>query len=195
MHTAHKATFLQNTQNNTQQFPIILWIMHSQTRVKWGNRFSSLREAFSRELGHDAKQVFVCLSFNGHKNYFLRWGPRGLSFTWWGCCATELAHSFLFRSCVCFCLFVPFNCISFHNPHPPLSGWWTTSSSTSPQTPQSKVVAIQSLRRPPPHKVIVSWATVSIPCNWLCCSSLPGPGQLAGARGVHDVHAGGAQGV
>ena len=114
MHTAHKATFLQNTQNNTQQFPIILWIMHSQTRLKWGNRFSSLREAFSRELGHDAKQVFVCLSFNGHKNYFLRWGPRGLSFTWWGCCATELAHSFLFCSCVCFCLFYPFNCISFH---------------------------------------------------------------------------------
>ena len=26
---------------------------------------------------------------------------------------TELAHSFLFCSCVCFCLFGPFNCISF----------------------------------------------------------------------------------
>ena len=27
---------------------------------------------------------------------------------------TELAHSFLFCSCVCFCLYGPFNCISFH---------------------------------------------------------------------------------
>ena len=26
----------------------------------------------------------------------------------------ELAHSFLFCSCVCFCLYGPFNCISFH---------------------------------------------------------------------------------
>ena len=27
---------------------------------------------------------------------------------------TELAHFFLFCSCVCFCLYGPFNCISFH---------------------------------------------------------------------------------
>ena len=27
---------------------------------------------------------------------------------------TELAHSFLFCSCVCFCLYGPSNCISFH---------------------------------------------------------------------------------
>ena len=47
--------------------------------------------------------------------------PRGLTFTWWGCCdshfwhkPTELAHSFLFYSCVYFCLYGPFNCISFH---------------------------------------------------------------------------------
>ena len=46
--------------------------------------------------------------------------PR-LTFTWWGCnglCLlhelTELAHSFFFCSCVCFCLYCPFNCISFH---------------------------------------------------------------------------------
>ena len=47
--------------------------------------------------------------------------PRGLIFTWWGCCGlcfwhrpTELAHSILFCSCVYFCLYGPFNCISFH---------------------------------------------------------------------------------
>ena len=38
--------------------------------------------------------------------------PCGLSFTWWRCCGlcqghkpTELAHSFLFCSCACFCLY------------------------------------------------------------------------------------------
>ena len=47
--------------------------------------------------------------------------PRGLTFTWWGCCSlcfwlkpTELAKSFLFCSCVYFCLYGPFNCVSFH---------------------------------------------------------------------------------
>ena len=38
--------------------------------------------------------------------------PRGLTFTWWE--YYELAHSFLFCSCVYFCLYGPFNCISFH---------------------------------------------------------------------------------
>ena len=44
-----------------------------------------------------------------------------LTFTWWECCGlclwhkpAELAHSFLFCSCVCFCFYGPFNCISFH---------------------------------------------------------------------------------
>ena len=48
--------------------------------------------------------------------------PHGLSFTWygsWGLCLwhkpTELVHSFSFCSCVCFCLYGPFNCISFHS--------------------------------------------------------------------------------
>ena len=47
--------------------------------------------------------------------------PPGLTFSWWGCYGfcprhkpTELAPSFLFSSCVCFCLYNPFNCISFH---------------------------------------------------------------------------------
>ena len=47
--------------------------------------------------------------------------PHGLTFTWGICCGlylwhkpTELAHSFLFSSCVYFCLYGFFNCISFH---------------------------------------------------------------------------------
>ena len=47
--------------------------------------------------------------------------PRRLTFTWWGCSGlclwhkpAELAHSFSFCSCIYFCLYGPFNCISFH---------------------------------------------------------------------------------
>ena len=47
--------------------------------------------------------------------------PHGLTLTWWGCCSlcpwykpSEFANSFLFCSCVYFCLYGPFNCISFH---------------------------------------------------------------------------------
>ena len=48
-------------------------------------------------------------------------GPGGFTFTWWGCYGlclwhkpTELAHSFLLRSCIYFCLYSPFDCISCH---------------------------------------------------------------------------------
>ena len=54
--------------------------------------------------------------------------PCMLTFTCWGCCSlcfwpkpTQLAHSFLFCSCVYFCLCGPFNCISFHKFSPQLS--------------------------------------------------------------------------
>ena len=47
--------------------------------------------------------------------------PRRLTFSWWGCYSlcprhkpTELAHSSLFHFCVCFYLYGPFDCISFH---------------------------------------------------------------------------------
>ena len=47
--------------------------------------------------------------------------PHEFTFTWWGfggLCQrhkpTELVHSFLFCSCVRFCLYGPFNCILFH---------------------------------------------------------------------------------
>ena len=61
--------------------------------------------------------------------------PRRLTFTWWGCCGlyqrhkpTDFAHSFLFRSCVCFCLHGPFNCISFHKFSQQLSAFSLCSS-------------------------------------------------------------------
>ena len=61
--------------------------------------------------------------------------PRGLTL-WWGCYGlclthkpTELAHSFLFCSCVCFCLYGPFNCISFHKSSRQLSAFSLCSPS------------------------------------------------------------------
>ena len=63
------------------------------------------------------------------QRFFLGVSPGGLTFSLWGCYSlcpryklTELAHSFLFCSCVCFCKqrgylccnHGPFNCISLH---------------------------------------------------------------------------------
>ena len=53
--------------------------------------------------------------------------PQGLPFTWWGC--YKPAHSFLFCSCVCFCLYGPFNFISFHKFSRQLSAFLICSSS------------------------------------------------------------------
>ena len=61
--------------------------------------------------------------------------PRGITFTWWGCYGlclwrkpTELAHSFLFCSCISICLCGPFNCISFHKFSLQLSAFLLCSS-------------------------------------------------------------------
>ena len=63
-------------------------------------------------------------------------GPCRLTFTWWGCFRwhfwykwTELAHFFVFCSCVCFCLYGRFNCISFHKFFRQLSAFSPCSSS------------------------------------------------------------------
>ena len=62
--------------------------------------------------------------------------PRGLSFTWWGCCSlclwhnpTDQTHCFLFCSCLCFCLYGLFNHISFHQFSRQLSALSLCSSS------------------------------------------------------------------
>ena len=62
---------------------------------------------------------FVCKD-ESKRILYQCWSPRAY-LQWWGCSGlclwhkpTKLAHSFLFCSCVCFCLYGPFNCISFH---------------------------------------------------------------------------------
>ena len=57
------------------------------------------------------------------QKFALLCSPRALTFTWFFVVVcfvfqinqTKLAHSSLFRSCVYFRLYGPFNCISFHN--------------------------------------------------------------------------------
>ena len=63
----------------------------------------------------------LLLSFINNYSHSIKTNAHGLTFTWWECrglCLrrkpTDLAHSFLFCSCVCFCLYGPFNFISFH---------------------------------------------------------------------------------
>ena len=58
-----------------------------------------------------------------------------LTFRWWGCCGlcqrhkpTMLAYSFLFCSCVYFCLYGSFNCFSFHKFSQQLSAFSRCSS-------------------------------------------------------------------
>ena len=60
-------------------------------------------------------------SFSSLFIYLYDYCPCWLTFTWWGCYSLcqrhkpiERAHSFIFCSCVYFCLYGPFNCISFH---------------------------------------------------------------------------------
>ena len=61
--------------------------------------------------------------------------PHGLTLTWFVCCGlclwhkpTEFPHSFLLCHCVCFCLYDPFNCISFHRFSRQLSAFSLCSS-------------------------------------------------------------------
>ena len=71
-----------------------------------------------------ASVVPVCVSLSVVFDYIVcnvYHPPRGLTFTWRGCCglrlwykSTALTHTFLFCSCACFWLESPFNCISFH---------------------------------------------------------------------------------
>ena len=65
-----------------------------------------------------------------------RSSPHWLTFTWWGCCGlcvwhkpTELAHSFALCTYVYFCLYGPFNSISFNKFSQQLSPFSLCSSS------------------------------------------------------------------
>ena len=76
------------------------------------NQLTKLQSSLRKSVG----LLTVRIISEGKQAIFV--DPRGLTFTWWGCCGlcqkhkpTELAHSFLFCSCVYFCLYGSFNCI------------------------------------------------------------------------------------
>ena len=75
----------------------------SSTAMKRGPCWLTLKNKGSRLLKPSARG-----------NFSVSPSPRGLTFTWWGCCGlyfwrnpTELVHSFLSCSCVCFCFYGP----------------------------------------------------------------------------------------
>ena len=79
---------------------------------------SFLREALvsSSGMGRDGHSLTLSIH-----HFLCRPRPRRLTFSWWeyfGLChrhkPTKLVHSFLLCSCVLFCLYGPFNSISFH---------------------------------------------------------------------------------
>ena len=79
---------------------------------------SCLREALvsSSGMGRDGHSLTLSIH-----HFLCRPRPRRLTFSWWeyySLChrykPPKLAHSFLFCSCGCFCLYGPFNSISLH---------------------------------------------------------------------------------
>ena len=96
---------------------------------------------------------------------FRQSSPRGLTFTRWGCCGlclwhepTELAHFFLFCSCVCFCLYCPFSCISFHK-----FSWQLSAFSLFSSGLISASLAVSNIYL----FIKVSLSPDLILCNWL----------------------------
>ena len=114
-----KQTSLTSLMNNKEHQAWSLDLHTQRLRVHF-RAFFFLRK-------HSGFGVYISLS--------LPFSPHGLSFTWWGCCglcfwhkSTKLAHSFIFCSCVYFCLHGPFLCISFHKFFRKLSAFSLCSS-------------------------------------------------------------------
>ena len=86
----------------------------------WCFHFCVLRDGlFIAAVNSLYQYDFVCKD-ESKRILYQCWSPRA-HLQWWGCSGlclwhkpTKLAHSFLFCSCVCFFLYGPFNCISFH---------------------------------------------------------------------------------
>ena len=99
---------------------------------------------------------------------------RGLTFTWWGCRGlcfwhkpTELAHSFLFSSCVYFCPYDPFNCISIDKFNWQLSAFSVCSSSlTSALLVLSTMYLFMKVSFSP-DRILCGWLGLKAPTNSL----------------------------
>ena len=103
--------------------PPCIVCIHPTTQHRHILRKHSIKDETSWHLLHASSPRDM---WHGH--IYITSSPHWLAFMWWECCGlclqhkpTELAHSFLFCSCVCSCLGGPFNCISFHEFSPQLS--------------------------------------------------------------------------
>ena len=99
--------------------------------------FHSINSSDNSLLSHSVLPVLFCLTGPFSYNTSLCESPRAhlhvvgmLGFVFWHK-PIELAHSFLFRSCVYFCLYGPFNCISLHKFSRQLSAFSLCSSGLS----------------------------------------------------------------
>ena len=101
-------------------------MFHSRLTAQVMLRWSTIQQIASKSLSHRSWESNTVQKIRAVSHYdWFAWlpplGPRWLTFTWWGCCGMSLTQtdracplSFLFCSCVCFCLYGPLSCISFH---------------------------------------------------------------------------------
>ena len=95
--------YTSSWQSSNQTAPTSLknmfnWLLHGEWFSIHNNRLPKVLE-------------YPIASWHIHVHVAQNRGPRGLTFSWWGCCGlcfrhkpTELAHSCLFCYCVYFCL-------------------------------------------------------------------------------------------
>ena len=91
------------------------WVRHLALQIRGKTEvvcFKGARTAHNHQLQHHRYPRQQQRQYSPMQDPNTR--PRGLTFTWWGCyglCrrqkSTKLAHSLLFCSCVCFCLYGP----------------------------------------------------------------------------------------
>ena len=123
---------------------------------KWVNFTRSIVAGISR---HQRMWDITFCFFGVHKSFVpLGSPPRGGDVTVHVRNKTpELAHSSLSRSCICFCLHGPFNCISFHTFSRQLSAFSLCSSGL--------ISALLRTRRPPATSTSLTFENQTTSCH------------------------------
>ena len=107
--------YIQNEQDcdgNVSEFSQPVWSASCVPPVPWTG--SSYHARYTLTVTHTDTHTLT------HTHSHTHTCPHRLTFTWLGCCGlgqrhkpAKLAHSFFICSCAYFCLYDPFNCISF----------------------------------------------------------------------------------
>ena len=115
-------------------FPFPFSTVHISSPPRHSTLFPSLWIHYTVLFLSSTEHIFFPSLYTAHySSPFALPRPRGLTFTWWGCCGlcfwhkpTELAHPFFF--CFVSVSYGPFNCISFHEFSQQLSAFSVCSS-------------------------------------------------------------------